>query len=260
VSPALYVNKQVTFSAVHLPVVEFDMTRSPQKERERFYVEEAARLLGKEWHLGPDRENPDFIVTEGTEQFGLEVVDVFAGLQNRSGARMKKEESDTQKAVDALRQKYEAIGGTPLSVKFVGDMCDENTAAVLSALTKKDIAARPVGHHEVIEADEGKALLRAHVTRAFRADWFCVNHRAGAVDRNPKDLIAKAIEDKAQKLPRYKKCVSLDDIRLLVVANRIMNSGKLRLEECPAFDLKGFQVVYFYSYPESVEVFGGADT
>lgn len=223
--------------------------------RERFYVEEAAKFLGKEWRLGPCRENPDFIVTEGSEQFGLEVVDVFAGRQNRKGSRLKEEESNTQKVVDALRQKYEAAGGTPLGVKFVGDMCDKNTAAVLEALTQNDVAAKPVGHHEVIEADVGKAMLRAHVKRAFRACWLCVS--AGSVDRNPKDRIAKAIEDKAQKLPRYKKCVGLEDIRLLVVANRIKKSGKLRLEECPAFDLRGFQVVYFYSYPESVKVFDG---
>lgn len=228
--------------------------------RERFYVEEAARLLGKEWQLGPCREKPDFIVTDREEQFGLEVVGVFAGPQNRSGSRMKKVESETQKAVDALRRKYEASGGAPLSVKFVGDMCDENTAAVLGALTEKDVAAKHVGHHEVIEVDVGKAMLRAHVKRAFRADWFCVDHRVGWVDRNPEDRITKAIYDKAKKLPQYKKCGGLDDIRLLVVTNRIMNSGKLRLEECPAFDLQGFQVVYFFSYPESVTVFGAADT
>jgi hypothetical protein len=86
-----------------------------------------------------------------------------------------------------------------------------------------------------------------------------VNDRAGRVDRNPTDLIAKEIEKKSEKLPRYKECSGLDDIRLLVVANRIMNSGKLSLEECPALDLRGFQVVYFLSYPESVKVFGGPD-
>ena len=229
------------------------MTRSPQKEGERFYVEEAAKLLGKEWRLGPDRESPDFIVTEGAEQFGLEVGDIFTGPQDEHGSHMKKAESDTQKAVNVLRHEYEAKESTPLIVKFVGDMCDENVAAVLPALDAMNLSAKPFGHRDIIEADEGKAKLRVHVTRALQANWFCV--RAGWVDRNPIDRITKAIEDKAKKLPRYKKCAGLDDIRLLVVANRIMNSGKLSLEKCPALDLQGFQIVYFFSYPESVTVF-----
>ena len=94
-----------------------------------------------------------------------------------------------------------------------------------------------------------------HVTRALQANWFSVNDRAGSVDPNPVDRITKAIEDKAKKLPRYKECTGLDDIRLLVVANRIMNSGKLSLEECPELDFRGFQVVYFLSYPAPVTVF-----
>ncbi len=231
------------------------MTRSPQKEGERFFVEEAAKLLGKEWRLGPDRENPDFIVTEGAEQFGLEVSDIFTGPQDEHGSHMKRAESETQRAVNALRREYEAKNSTPLIVKFVGDMCDENVGAILPALDAMNLSAKPFGHHETIEVDEGKAKLSVYVTRALQADWFCVNVRAGWVDRNPIDRIAKAIEDKAEKLPRYKKCTGLDDIRLLVVANRIMNSGKLSLQKCPALDLRGFQVVYFLSYPEYVRVF-----
>ena len=231
------------------------MTRSPQKEGERFFVEEAAKLLGKEWRLGPNRENPDFIVTEGAEQFGLEVSDIFTGPQDEHGSHMKRAESETQRAVNALRREYEAKNSTPLIVKFVGDMCDENVGAILPALDAMNLSAKPFGYHETIEVDEGKAKLSVYVTRALQADWFCVNVRAGRVDRNPIDRIAKAIEDKAEKLPRYKKCTGLDDIRLLVVANRIMNSGKLSLEKCPALDLRGFQVVYFLSYPEYVRVF-----
>jgi len=38
-----------------------------------------------------------------------------------------------------------------------------------------------------------------------------------------------------------------------------MNSGKLSLQEPPALDMQGFQVIYFFSYPESVTVIGCAD-
>jgi hypothetical protein len=47
-------------------------------------------------------------------------------------------------------------------------------------------------------------------------------------------------------------------IRLLLIANRIQNSGKLTLEGRPAFDLHGFQSVYVFPYPESVILLGDA--
>ncbi len=228
------------------------MTRPTQKENERFFVEETARHLGKEWCFGPPRENPDFIVTEGEEKFGLEVCEIFTGPQNRSGAKMKRAESETQRAINSLRGEYEAKEKTTLIVKFVGNMCDENMAVVLPALIEKDLLTKPIGHQDLIEADEGEAKLHVYITRAFKADWYSVNDRGGGGNRSPTDRIIKEIRKKSENLPRYKECTGLDDIRLLVVANRIMKSGKLSLQEPPAFDLRGFQKVYFLSHPEFV--------
>ena len=42
------------------------------KRKERFYVERAAEMLDVSWTVGEDREIPDFIVTEGDRQFGLD--------------------------------------------------------------------------------------------------------------------------------------------------------------------------------------------
>jgi len=232
------------------------MTQSSQKVAERFIAEEAAKALGKEWCLGSDRENPDFIVTEDGNQFGLEVVEIFTGPQDKHGAHKKKAESETQKVVNALRAEYERNDDTPLIVKFVGDMRRENLEAVVPTLHELNHSAKPFGHQDRFEVDNGPAKLSVYVTRAIEhSNWFCVNDRAGWVDRNPIERITEAINSKAERLPRYREGAGLDDIRLLVVANRRMNSGKLRLEECPALDLRGFQVVYFFSYPEGVSVF-----
>jgi hypothetical protein len=84
-----------------------------------------------------------------------------------------------------------------------------------------------------------------------------VNNRVGFVDRNPRKIIADAIETKARELPRYKDAAG-PDIRLLLVADRIYNSGKLILEERVAFDFHGFQAVYFFPYPESVAILDDA--
>ena len=146
------------------------MTRPLQKEHERFFVERAAELLSKIWTLA-DCECPDFIVTEGAQQFGLEVRDLFTGKQSRAGSHMKITESETQKAVDALRRDYEATTNIPLSVRLVGDMCNENIAKVVPTLVAKDLSSKPIGHQDVIDIDAGKRL-RVHITRACVAGWF----------------------------------------------------------------------------------------
>ncbi len=96
--------------------------------------------------------------------------------------------------------------------------------------------------------------ISVHVTKAFRAEWYSVNDRVGWVNCDPIQRIADAVEKKSKKLPAYKEEVGLD-IRILLVADRINNSGKLMLKERPALDLRGFRVVYFFSSPECVIVF-----
>ncbi len=74
-------------------ILEHNMTRQSQKLRERFFVEQAIKSLGKDWVVLPEeRENPDFILADGDRRFGLEVVSVFAGKQDALGSSMKKNE------------------------------------------------------------------------------------------------------------------------------------------------------------------------
>ena len=221
------------------------------KEHERFFVEEAAKNLGQDWSLSPDRESPDFLVTEGTQKFGLEVSEVFMGPEGSGGAAMKEKESKTQKALDALRIKYEETTNIPLRVRFLGDMSADQMAAVVPALVAEDFASKPILHHVKIKLGDG---ISVHVTKAFRAEWYSVNDRIGWVNCDPIQRIADAVEKKSKKLPAYREEVGLD-IRILLVADRINNSGKLLLKERPPLDLRGFRVVYFYSYPECVIVF-----
>ena len=209
------------------------MTRPSQKNRERFYAEEAARLLGKMWDLGDDdRENPDFLVTEGGEKFGLEVTEVFIGPQGNAGSALKTNESKTQRAVNALQREYESKANVPLIVKFVGQMDADNLATVVPALVAHDLSSKPTCYyfvHDTSVEHPARTRLRVHVTKALRPDWYSVNDRAGFVDCNPHDIIAGAIAKKGADLPRYKEAVG-SDVRLLLVANRISNSGKLMLK------------------------------
>ena len=92
--------------------------------------------------------------------------------------------------------------------------------------------------------------LRVHVTKGAR-HWHNVNERVGFVNLNSHEIVAAAIERKAKALTRYRVDAG-SDVRLLLVADRTMNSGKLKLVEEKEFDLHGFNSVYFFSYPEAV--------
>jgi hypothetical protein len=230
------------------------MTRLGQKKRERFYAEEAARLLGKPWDFGEDREHPDFVVVDGTEKFGLEVTQVFIGAQSKHGSSLKAAETKMQRAVNELQREYESVENIPLVVKFVGNTEPDNLATVIPALLAEDFPSRAVGHgfvYDTTVAHPSRARLRVHVTKGFRPDWYSINDRVGFVDRSPHGIIAAAIAKKMANLPQYKAAAG-SDVRLLLVADRISNSGKLMLDQGTPFDFHGFSGVYLFSYPESV--------
>jgi hypothetical protein len=231
------------------------VTRAFQKNQERHFVEEVAKRLGKSWNPGPDREHPDFIVTEGERQFGLEICEIFTGHENRSGSKTKKNESDNQRIINGRRKEYEAIENIPLTVHLVGDLCAENLAKVVLALVSQNLQSKPIGYHTVIDIETGlRAGLRVHVTKALRPDWLSVSDRVGWVDKNPTPKITDIVAKKSRELPRYIKSAG-SDVRLLIIANRIHNSGKLVLEKKTSLDKRGFHKVYFFSYPETVVTF-----
>lgn len=228
------------------------MTRSRKKDMERLFVEEAAKHLGVTWHLGEDREHPDFLITEGGRRFGLEVTEIFAGTSNRAGSVMKKAESEKHNLIETARMEFEATHNVPLRLQIDGYICEENLAGLVSALVAIDFPSRPIGRAVVID---GLGSLRARAMRAFRPDWHSWGDRRGWVDRNPESKIAEAIKAKSRELPRYKSAAGAD-VRLLIVANRLQNSGKLTLQNGKAFDLHDFQAIYFYSRPEGVMSLG----
>jgi hypothetical protein len=221
------------------------MTRPTQKRRERFLVEQAAKLLCKTWVLEADREHPDFVVTEGEQHFGLEVCEIFTGQQDAAGSAMKRTESGVHRQLETLRRQYEAITPIALVVQVVGRLSPENLASIVPALVVEDLASKPVGHHLVVDQGNG---LQLHVTKAFRPEWFSVNHRVGWVDRNPLGIVADAIKKKSNELARYRAAAG-PDVRLLLVADHMHNSGKLMLDDAAQLPTEGFRVVYVFPYP-----------
>jgi hypothetical protein len=227
------------------------VTRPTQKKRERFFVEEATRSLGVGWTIDEECDPPDFLITEDHHHFGLDVADIFVGHQNEHGSMMKRGESDLHKVLDKLRLQYEAKTGINLVVKFLGRIEPDTLEAVVPRLLALDLASKPPGYQESFEILLGlEAPLKLFVTKSLRPEWYSVGDRVGWVTRTPNEIIAAEIEKKGKKLLQYKSLVG-DDVRLLLVADGIKNSGKIAREIEGAFLFHGFKKVYLFPYPEN---------
>ena len=206
--------------------------------------------MGVNWNILEERDPPDFIIADGDHKFGLDVADIFAGDQDEFGSAMKRRESDTQKKLSSLRREYEAKTGVILSVKFLGRIAPDTLAEVIPRLLALDLAAKSIGYQTAFEILVGfEAPLKLFVTKSLRPDWFSVGDRVGFVTPSPDFAIAAEIAKKGMKLAQY-KVLAGDDVRLLLVANRIPNSGKLGTKTETAFDFHGFKAVYYFPYPE----------
>ncbi len=226
------------------------MTKPIQKRFERFFTQEAIRSLGVGWTIYEERDPPDFIIADGDHHFGLDVADIFGGPQNEHGSLMKRAESDTQKQLNNLRRQYEAATGVNVRVKFLGRIAPDALSKVVSELVALDLAAKPPTYETTVEIQVGFAApLKLFVTKGSRPEWIAVGDRVGFVTPNPDPMIAAEIAKKGEKLVRYKSLVG-DDVRLLLVADRIQNSGKIGHKTDSAFDFHGFRAVYFFPYPE----------
>ena len=90
------------------------------KHQKRCFVEQAANKLGVAWSIKEERETPDFVISEGEREFGLEVSEVFAGPVQRKGSTRKTEESVHQQTIDRYRNDYETRTGLLLHVQILG--------------------------------------------------------------------------------------------------------------------------------------------
>jgi hypothetical protein len=79
--------------------------------------------------------------------------------------------------------------------------------------------------------------------------WSYVSDNVGWVSNIDKDVIDRVIMRKARNLPKY--AMKISDVRLLIVSDRVFNSGKARLDDDITCDTRGFKHVYYLSYPES---------
>jgi len=235
-----------------------------KKRKESAHVERLAKLLNADWRIqvpSDERIAPDFIVTESTGSFGLEHTQVFKDALDRSaGSQMKSAESRRQSRLTGIGVSVSAAMGFPIKLlvsserkyvdedHFAFDDCsnEQLEAAVLSSNLKSHELNEPPLKIET----RGVTIF---ASRRLRNEVEFIQDRVGFVGWGEGALKA-AIAAKSAKLPKYRS-EGLVDIRLLVVSDRLFNSGKLNLTHDAVVDRMGFDIVYFLSYPDEVLTF-----
>ena len=189
------------------------------------------------------------MVTSSSQEFALEVTQVFIGKTTKRGSQERKSESARVDWLSAIRAEYAKHSSVALTLKYLGAATDAAGADILEMLLAEQFDDKPVLHQIEKRVTDGKLWA----TKALRADWVFVRDGVGWVSCDG-EYVQQAILKKSANLQRYR--VASDDVRLLVVADRTKNSGKLIIDGSFAPDLHGFNGVYFFSYPTNIECFG----
>lgn len=223
------------------------------KVQERIFAEKAATLLAADWMLKDIPEPLDFEVRTAAETFGLEVRQIFVDVETHFGSAMKRSEKKTIDALSLLAKKYYEEGGLPISAQFLGVVSSINSDAILKCMLQS--APKYSGGRVTVQAPQVKVFmspLPEHFMHYSR--WKFVNDRVGWLKKVSRSDLQGAIDKKALNLAAYKQ--KYEHIELLLVADRVFNSGKLISDDLHNLINPGFRNIYFMSYPESIQRIG----
>jgi hypothetical protein len=220
------------------------MTRPTQKEAERRWVEEARQHLGRHWLIQGASEPPDIIALDGLRRVGIEVREVFTGPQRRGGSTIKKRESRNVSAMRDLIHAYYLRRHDPIQVSFVGfEDLRSDFERVLGMLVRRK--PRQPWTHTKLHLGPLKSLLVMDLPAECGAygRWSSVSDMCGWVSTITAKTVQQVITQKAADLSRYRD--SVDHRVLLIVSNRLMNSGRFEYDPDIRVDLMGFDEVIF---------------
>jgi len=122
---------------------------------------------------------------------------------------------------------------------------------IVAGLLGLGLANHPLGTAREFVDGQG---LRIIARRSDHPYWHIVSDAVGWVDRQGHQQLQHCV---SQKSPREKSYIQLrgSDVRLLVVADATLNSGKLTVDPNASIDTMGFTYVYFLFYPREVMTF-----
>ena len=231
-------------------IVRESMTTKHQKSLELIYAKKTGELLGESWKVEPSPDEvswPDLIVTTELGKFGLEVREIYLD-ESSKGSTKKANEKNNLKNIKKLADAYYKINCTSIKADLLGDIGHHDK--LLNAIIR-GVPQLSEFEQKRIEPYNGCVIYVRRLPDQLGEykRWNYVSDKVGWVSNIDKDLIDRAIDEKAKNLPKYANNIS--DVRLLLVSNRIFNSGKACLEDDITCDTRGFNNVYYLSYPEA---------
>ncbi len=227
------------------------MTRHHQKELELIYAEKAAELLNEFWEIEPSPNEtswPDLLVKIESETFGLEVREIYLD-ESRKGSTKKAYEKMNLKNIQKLADAYYNTNYPPIKVDLLGNI--EAHDKLLNAIISEVSQLKKLEQRRIELYSNCVIYLRRLPNNMNKYKrWNHISDKVGLVRNIDEDIIKRVILKKSKKLSKYSKNIS--DVRLLLVSNRIFNSGKTQLNSEITFDRCGFNTIYYLSYPETV--------
>jgi hypothetical protein len=227
------------------------MTKQRDKNLERHYVEFCAQKLNADWTI-VDSEAPDFVVTDWGHTFGLEVTRAFVdGGGNAGGSGLRRGEGVAEKRMARILGEAEQRSGAIISATFTTRPGIADAAEIVDRLVALELQDRPLGAHAQFTLKNGLKVV-AH--RSLHRLWTILSDSAGWVNRQGHVQLQQCVAAKSPETKSYSG-PGAADLRLLVVADMKLNSGKLRVDSHATIDLMGFSCVYFAEFPLEVRAF-----
>lgn len=232
-----------------------------QKDEEIYFAMEFAKRAGLNWLVrasSSEIDSPDLMVATPDGEFGLEHTQVFVGGRPRAeGSSLRGAEARRADRGKAILEECERTLNATLHIRFSSPVYQHeptktfefdrlSNGEIADAICSLPLAAASLGENL---ASSQFDRCKIWVKRAHRSRWEFIQDGVGFVVTQGSMAVQAAVADKSEKLVKY-RAGGLSDVRLLVIANRIRNSGKLMLPDGAEIDRLGFNRVYFFSYPD----------
>lgn len=223
-----------------------------KKAAERFQLESFIRASGLPWVIdrpGDDLGEPDFFVLSEGKRVGVEITQLFADKkESTAGSALKRNESLNLRQLEKLIDMYYSMQTIPIHVQFVGSSFGD-LPAIAGRLSELACGLAEM-KSERFEFGGGLIvhLRRLPPSMSGYRRWNIVADHVGWSVRVNAAILEGAIAPKRERLKSYRQ--SVDQVILLLYADRLFASGMITDIEGLEADISGFTTVYIFAFPD----------